>query len=274
MEHFNFPQPPDTTFPYTAHVVADIVIWTVAGVLFVYCLIDLKRTRSPVGLALMAGGALAYFNEPVDDVLGFVHHPRPGQNIVLDTIGAVPMWGLPTYIIFFGAIPFLFLRAIEKRNFSLRTYWIGLGITFLADLAIELPLLQTDLYQYYGYGDVPMEVARFPIYWLFINTTGPILCAAILFGVPGYFKGWRSPLVLLLPVVTDSACSIAVGLPVYSALHTPDASDLVRWGGAALTVVIGLVLLDGFGRWILARKAALAYRPPRASAPPAPVSAT
>jgi UPF0716 family protein affecting phage T7 exclusion len=250
---FNFPAPPETVFP-AYHVWADLVIWAVAIGLAVKCVLDWRRTGSPLGLVLMVGGGIAYFNEPVDDVLGLVHHPRPGLNIVLDTIGPLPMWGLPTYIIFFGAIPYLLLRAIQDKGFTLRTYWIGLVATFVADLAIELPLLQTDLYQYYSYGDTPMTIVRFPIYWLFINTTGPVLCAAILYGVPGYFTGWRRGLLVLLPVVADASCSIAVGLPVYTVLHTEAVGAVGRWAGALLTCFIGLVLLDAFGRWILHRR--------------------
>lgn len=250
---FNFPAPPETVFP-ADHIWADVIIWTVAIALAGKCALDWRRTGSPLGLVLMAGGGIAYFNESVDDVLGLVHHPRPGMNVVLDTIGPVPMWGLPTYIIFFGAIPYLLLRAIQSRGFTLRTYWIGLFATFAADLAIELPLLQTDLYQYYSYGETPMTIARFPLYWLFINTTGPVLCAAVLYAVPGYFTGWRRGLLVLLPVVTDAACSIAVGLPVYTVLHTEAVGAPGRWFGALLTCFIGLVLLDAFGRWILHRR--------------------
>jgi hypothetical protein len=259
VEVFNFPTAPDTTFP-DAHVYADVVIWSVAIGLLVLCLRDWRRTGSPLGLVLLAGGALAYFNEPVDDILGLVHHPREGQNVVLDTMGPIPMWGLPTYIIFFGGVPYLFLREIQTRGFTLRAFWIGIGLTFVLDLLLEMPLLYAGggLYQYYAAdGNAPMEIFRFPVYWLFINTTGPILCAAILYAIPGYFRGWRAPFLVLLPAAADAACSIVVGLPVYSSLHAPGASELVRWGAALLTCAIGLFLLDGFSRWILARNRAL-----------------
>src|SRR6266540_595136 len=105
---FNAPRgPQDMVFPHTAHLWADVVIWAVALALFGLAVRELVRTRSPLGLALLLGGALALFNEPVDDVLGLVWHPRPGQDTILDTIGPVPMWGLPTYIVFFGGIPWL-----------------------------------------------------------------------------------------------------------------------------------------------------------------------
>jgi hypothetical protein len=255
---FNFPAAPrNLVFPHTAHLWADAVIWAVAAGLFAFALLDWRRSRSPLGLVLLAGGALAYFNEPVDDILGLVWHPRIHQDTVLNTIGPIPMWGLPTYIIFFGGIPWLLLRELRRGRFTLKAFWTGVLLTFAADLLIELPLLQTNLYVYYAHGTVPMSIARFPLYWLLINTTGPVFCAAILFGVPDYFTRWRKPFLLLLPVVADASCSIAVGLPVYSALHATHAGELVRWAGAGLSIVVGLGILDALSRWILARTAAL-----------------
>jgi hypothetical protein len=211
---------------------------------------------------MLAGGALAYFNEPVDDILGLVWHPRIHQDTVLNTIGPVPMWGLPTYIFFFGGIAWLLLRELRRGRFTLRKFWAGVGITFLADLLVEIPLLQTHLYVYYAHGAVPMTIGKLPLYWLLINTTGPIFCAAILFAAPDYFKGWRAALIILLPVVADASCSIAVGLPVYTALHAPHAGTLAKWGGALLSCAIGLVILDALSRWILARTQALAAAVP------------
>ena len=255
--HFGFPAAPDMVFPTAAQNWAEAVIWAVAIGFVLYALLELRRTRSPLALALLAGGAIALLNEPIDDILGLVHHPRPNQHVVLDTIGPVPMWGLPTYIIFFGGLSYVFLKALRGLEFTLRQFWIGIAITFALDLAIEMPLLGSGLYRYYSFGSTPLEIAGFPIYWLLINTTGPILCTAILFAVPDYFKGWRAPLVLLLPVVTDAACSAAVGLPVYNAIHTPGGSEFLRWGGALSSCLIGLLILDGLARWIAARTRAL-----------------
>jgi hypothetical protein len=117
---------------------------------------------------------------------------------------------------------------------------------------------------------VSMTIGKLPLYWLLINTTGPIFCAAILFAAPGYFRGWRAPLIILLPVVADASCSIAVGLPVYSALHAPHAGTLAKWGGALLSCVIGLAILDALSRWILARTQALADTVPSGVAEAAP----
>ena len=251
-DQFNIPVPPAMIFPHTPQIIGEVVLWTVTLGFLVYAVREWRRTGSPLALALLAGGGIALLNEPLDDILGLVHHPRPGQHVLFETMGPVPHWGLPTYIIFFGGISYVLLVELRKLSFTPRAFWTGIAITFVAHLLIELPLLPLRVYTYFDYGEVPMAIGGFPLYWLFINTTGPILCAAILFAAPQYFRGWRAPLVVFLPLVTDTACSAAVGLPVYSALHTPGAPAWVTWAGAIASCAIGLVILDGLARWIYA----------------------
>jgi hypothetical protein len=253
MSQFNTPVAPDMVFPQVPQTVAEIVLWLVVAGFVAYTLREWRKTGSPLACALLIGGAIALFNEPLDDILGLVHHPREGQHIVFETMGPIPHWGLPTYIIFFGGIAYVLLVELRKLKFTPKAFWIGIGITFVLDLLIELPLLHFGLYTYFAYGEVPMTIGGFPLYWLLINTTGPILCAAILFAAPGYFTGWRAPLVVFLPLVTDTACSAAVGLPVYNALHTPDAAAWITWGAALASCAIGFVILDALARWIYAR---------------------
>lgn len=252
MAQFNIPTPPPMVFPRTPQTIAEIVLWIVVAAFVAFAVRQWRRTGSPLGLVLLAGGGIALLNEPLDDILGLVHHPRPGQDVVFETMGPIPHWGLPTYIIFFGGIAYVLLLELRRLTFTPRAFWTGIAITFVADLLIELPLLHFRLYTYFGYGDVPMSIGGFPLYWLFINTTGPILCAAILFAAPGYFTGWRTVLVPFLPLVTDAGCSAAVGLPVYNALHTPGAPAWLTWAGALASCAIGLAILDASARWIYA----------------------
>ena len=248
--HFAFPPAPDMVFPIVSQFWAEVVLWTITALFAIYSLREWKKTGSPMALILMVGGAIALYNEPIDDILGLVHHPRTNQNIVIDTIGPVPMWGLPTYILFFGCATYLLLKTLQNLKFSRKHYWYGILATFVLDLVIEVPLLELDLYRYYSFGETPMLIGKFPLYWLMINTTGPIMCAAILFAASNYFRGWRAPLVVFLPLITDAGCSAAVGLPVYSVLHMEHISEFTRFLGALASCLIGFFILDGCERWI------------------------
>jgi hypothetical protein len=110
-----------------------------------------------------------------------------------------------------------------------------------------------------------MEVGGFPLYWLLINVGGPVLTAAVLAAAPQYFRGWRALALVLLPMTTDAACSVAVGWPVYSAINQPHLAQIFQWGAAVLSIVIGLLLLEGLGRFITGRTST-AVAPVRADA--------
>jgi hypothetical protein len=255
---FNFPNPPDhMVYPQTAQTVAEIVGAAVVLGFIVYAVLEWRRLRTPLPFLLLIGGAIAYFNEPFDDVLGLVWFPRPNMHQAVETLGPIPLWGLFAYIVFFGGATYLFLKLLQRGDFTLKRFWIGVVAYFVLDTVIEIPVIQLDFYRYYSYGgDPPMNVAGFPLYWT-LNAVGPILCAAILFCAPDYFRGWRMPAIVLLPLVTYAGTAVAIYLPVYSAIHSPDATEAVRWGAAFLTVAIGLFMLDGLSRLILARTRAL-----------------
>src|SRR5271168_435801 len=131
--HFNIPAPPQMVFPRTPQTVAEIVLWIGVVAFVAFAVRHWRRIGSPLGLVLLAGGGIALLNEPLDDILGLVNHPRPGQHVVFETMGPIPHWGLPTYIIFFGGIAYVLLIELRKLKFTPRALWAGIAITFVLD---------------------------------------------------------------------------------------------------------------------------------------------
>jgi hypothetical protein len=205
-----------------------------------YAAIEIGRHRSFTLALLLVGGAISYLNEPIDDVLGLVWHPEVDQWTVLDTFSRVPLWGLGIYIVFFGGMPYLILKKL-RAGMTRRDLWRWVGVLIVVDVVVELPILYFGIYQYYG--NPPMEVAGFPVYWIFINAVGPLALAVLLLAAGDTFTGWRTAYLLLLPMVCNAAGSVAVGWPVYSALNA-GAGPLVTWAAAGLTIAIGLAILD------------------------------
>ena len=246
--HFDLPAPaPGLVFPQAPQLYATSIMGALVGVIVLVLLVEAVRRRSLLPLLLLAGGAVCYLCEPIVDVLGLCWHPRPNQWVALHTFGPVPLWGLGIYIIFFGAMPYGLLRLAE-RGIPARAFWIGVAAFFVVDLLCELPLIRLGLYTYYG--NPPFLFCGLPLYWLFINTPGPLITVALLLRARPYFAGWRLGLLPLLPMTTDVIGSTGAGWPIFSALNTPGASEALKWGAGALTIVIGLLVMEALGRAI------------------------
>jgi len=239
--HFELPATPDgTQMPQTAQLVAAVAMAVLVAGFAAYAVREIARSR-PVTLALLLiGGAVSYFNEPIDDVLGLVWHPVVGQWTALDTFARVPLWGLGIYIVFFGGMPYLILQSL-RREVTRRQLWGWVGVLAVVDVAVELPVLASGIYSYYG--DAPLQIGGFPVYWIVINTVGPLALAVLLMAAGETFTGWRALYLLFLPMMSDAAGSVAVGWPIFSALNA-HASAPARWLAAALTIAIGFGALD------------------------------
>lgn len=250
---FNFPRPPlHTVVPSTAQHAADIAWGVLAVISLIAILYECRRTRSPLPIIVLAGGAIAYLNEPIVDVLGLVWHPRIHQERVLNTLGPLPLWGLFCYIVFFGAATYLFLT-LMRRGVTRRRFWTGVGVLMVVNLAIEIPLLPTHLYYYYGYHTPPMTVAHLPLYWLFLNVGGPLLAAVVLLASERFFTGRTMLLAALVPMTSYAAYSLAAGWPIFSALHAPHLAQGFVWAAALLTIAISALLLDRIAVFLDAR---------------------
>jgi hypothetical protein len=251
---FDLPATPDgTQMPQSAQLVATAAMAVLVAGFGVYAIREIARRRSVTLALLLIGGAISYFNEPIDDVLGLVWHPVVGQWTALDTFSRVPLWGLGIYIVFFGGMPYLILQNL-LRGMTRRQLWGWVGVLAVVDVAVELPILASGIYSYYG--DAPLQIGGFPVYWIVINAVGPLALAVLLLAAGDIFAGWRALYLLFLPMVCDAAGSVAVGWPIFSALNA-QASAPVQWLTAALTITIGLAALDLLIVYAARRSAAL-----------------
>jgi hypothetical protein len=231
------------------------VLWGVvlAG-LVAFGLWRLARHRDGLLLALLGGGAICYFAEPMVDVLGLLWHPVIGQWVAIDTFRAAPWWGVFVYSICFGGLPYLMWADFRAHGLTRRRAWTWIGLFWVVDLAVEVPILASGLYDYYG--EPPMEAFGLPLYWLFMNIAGPLETAVLLLAFPMLTRGrWLLGL-LAVPVSLDVTGSVLTGWPVFSALHA-QASMPVKYLCALITVAIGVITLEATIRYgIRARTAA------------------
>jgi hypothetical protein len=234
------PAPPwGMTTPPTVQLVMTIVVGALVAIAAVATLVHWRRTGSPVGILVVLGGFVCCLNESPVDILGFCFFPVDGWTVYTMFDRPIPLWVCLAYALFFGALTFvdvLLLRAGVSR----RTMWLSLVGVMVVDLLIEMPTLASHLYTYYG--DQPFEVGGFPLNWLVINSLGSLLASVVIVRGWSFFTGPRALLLLGVPWATYMA-SWVVGMP-YFGTQNADVSTPVRWIGGAVSIVVGLYLID------------------------------
>jgi hypothetical protein len=242
--------PPTDQVPRSS---SELIVTIVVGVVWLGCMgysiRSWLRHRDIRGVLLTLGGAIATLQEPVVDVLGYVW--VRSDLTVFETFGReMPLWAILAYSVYWGFQPYVLVQMAE-RGMTLRTFRICVAACFALNLLLEWPVLQTDVYTYYG--NPPFEVLGFPLHWLFINGAGVVGSATVAATRPQWFRGWRVGYLLLVPVIVTPAMSLASGLPVFSALQSQaGTSAVITWIASIVTMVIAFVIIDIGGRALCA----------------------
>ena len=245
-----FPQPPlDMVMPQHAQLIATIGLWVPATIMFVAAAVYWRRSGSPVYLLGMLGGLIAALNEPIADVLVMCYHAQIGQWKVFSAFGRdIPVWAVGCYPVYFGGLSLL-VYTLLRRGVTYRTYWMGVGVVVLGNVAFEWPVLAAHMYLYYG--DQPYRILGFPVLLGVLNALGAVLGATTLAHLADWLTGPRRLLILAIPSLTMMA-SYGVVLPHILTLNS-DASPLVKYLGATAGIAFGIVALDAIGRFAARR---------------------
>lgn len=243
-------EPPyEMTTPVTAQTVITVIL-AVAVVGFVLAALrDWRHTGRLTFLLMLAGGFVCSFNESLVDVLGHCYFPSDGIIVHQSFDRPVPLWVVLAYVVFFGGLSYLMAHAL-RRGVSRRNMWIGMAVFWVLNTVLEIPMLRSHLYTYYG--PQVLTVGGFPVVWLVINALGSLLGAVVLVRLWWFFTGWRQLLVVAVPFVTYMA-SWVLAMPHFAITNT-DAPTGIRIGAALITMTLGLIAMDalirlGTGEW-------------------------
>ena len=180
-------QPPwEMTTPATAQTVITAILAVVVAGFVVAALLVWRRSGKPDFLLMLAGGLICSFNEETVDVLGHCFFPNDGWTVHAFFGRGIPVWVVLGYVIFFGGLPYLMAFAFQ-HGVTHRIMWTCIGIFWVLNVALEIPVLGTRLYVYYGYQ--PFEIGGFPISWLVINSLGAVFGAVVLTRLAWLFAG-------------------------------------------------------------------------------------
>lgn len=233
-------QPPwEMHTPATAQTVITAILAVVLAGFVVAALLQWHRSGRPHFLLMLLGGFVCSFNEESADVMGHCFFPNDGW-IVHQFYGrGIPLWVVLAYVIFFGGLPYLMTAAFQ-RGITHRAMWTSIGIFWVLNTVLEIPMLSSKLYLYYG--DQPFEVGGFPLGWLVINSLGALFGAVVLTRLSWLFTGARQFLILLVPFATYMS-SWVLAIPHFAITNT-DAPSAVRMVAAIVSMALGLVAID------------------------------
>ncbi|GAA5153215.1 hypothetical protein GCM10023321_23160 [Pseudonocardia eucalypti] len=235
--------PVGMTTPVGAQTTAQLAIGAVVAAMVLGALWRWYRTGQPTGVLLLVGGLGCSMNEALVDQLGHCWFPPDGA-IAYSAFGyAVPWWVVTAYVGFFGGLTWLTAELLATGP-TRRRMWAAIGGVWVVNLILEMPILASGLYQYYGYQ--PLEVGGFPLNWLVINSLGSLFAAVLVARLPWWFTGARRLLLVLVPYVTYFASWVA-HMPLFLA-HNADVSDPARLFAAVLCILLGLVAMDALVR--------------------------
>ena len=178
-------EPPwEMTTPATAQTIITAVLAVAVAGFAVAALFDWRRSGRPTFLLVLIGGYVCSFNEATVDVLGHCFFPNDGWLGYMAFGRGVPIWVVLAYIVFFGALSYLMALAFD-RGATRRAMWSGIAIFGVLNVLLEIPMLSTGLYVYYG--DQPFEIGGFPVIWLVINSLGSLFGAVVITRLSWFF---------------------------------------------------------------------------------------
>jgi hypothetical protein len=195
--------------------------------------------RSPIGLLLIVGATVASLNEGFVDAAGLCWYPVDGQWVGHNTIHSIPLWCVLASTAYFGGAAYV-LYEKAKEGMSRRALWTTLAVLWASEIVFEIAVINLGGYHYFG--EQPLSIAGFPVYWLAVNFPGFFVTVAVLVRMQHLFKGWRVILAALVPIVTY-ALGFGSGLPVFAALHTENPSWLLLNFATLLSFAIGIMII-------------------------------
>lgn len=239
------PPVPVGTMPATAQLVVTAVLAVLAAGAVGFAVSESRRTGSPLPPAILVGGALAAFNEPIVDVLGGCVHHQIGQWTAFTTFDRpMPVWLCLAYVLYFGTGPLAILRAMSRLG-PRSGFSLAVSGLLVFNIVLELPILNgAGLYRYYGYQ--ALTLFGLPLAWVVGNVFGVALTVVAVHHLgPALSRGAGLLAALALPAATQLASAASVTLPEFST-YNADVSSTWKWAGALASLGLGLSLL----RWL------------------------
>ena len=210
----------------------------------VYAIREWKRSGSPIPLLLIVGGAITNLAEPFVDLGGGCWHPGIGQLTIYELMSRpMPFWLLFAYIGYFGVLMMLLYSAFH-RGANTRTMWLWFLIPVIADIVLEESLMGFSDQLYVYYGNQPLRLHVFPMWWPAANTMGIYLSGVVMVLFAPLLRGWRAAFALISTPLFYVAATGLVAVPSIVVINSDFPNWITQLGGI-LTYAISALVVHG-----------------------------
>lgn len=224
----------------------ETALWVYTGLMaLVTVAFFVAWARSPderrVGIALpvlLVGGMLSGLMESWLDNVVLVGYP-PEQNLpVLESFGrSVPIFVPIGYGWFCGGLLYVVARAYQ-RGVTPGKVWRLFGLIALVDFVAIGLSSWIGILEFYG--DPPMEVLGYPIWWAGIDGLDVVLGGAIVLVLLRHLKGRAQAWLVFVPSIALGAATGIVGWPITTALNS-SWSMPAKYACACASLTLSLV---------------------------------
>jgi hypothetical protein len=256
--------PRSTPMPETVQTVQIVLMGALAAVVIAYLVVLAWRTRDPVPVYLLIGGALAIAYEPLGDSLVLAYYPEVHQETWVSLFGRdIPAFTGLLY--FWYMCPFVILfRRIADGGFTAQRWWTLVGASFAFVAAYEIFWMALDNPWLY-YGHQSMVIAQLPLHVPFTYTTFLIALGAGIYGLTKFIEPKFHWLVIPAVPVLLAGSHAAASLPAATALYSTNNGTLI-WLGSMGSIVLSVLIWWTVSMFFIRPRRATAAEP---IAPPA-----
>lgn len=237
--------PVDMVMPQAAQLWMHILNWGLVLVVLGFALSYWRKRGSSIGVWLVLGGALTTLNEPIVDVLGKCWFPAIDSWVLLKAWGvSVPTYMIAVYAWYVGGQAFLSYRLFERgitRHGVFKLY----AAYAVVNLFLEIPGLNLPVPMYSYYGNQPLLLFHFPMWWIFCNALMPMMIGGVVFRYESLLQGARRVFIVPLAWMTAAATNGLIGAPVWLALNAESSS--LAWTHLAAAASFGMGLMVCYG---------------------------
>lgn len=215
------------------------VVWvSLMALAFVWAIYMFARRRNPLPLLMVIGGIITFPIEAMLDSLVNLWYATNLPVPVLTSFGVqLPLFVVPAYAIL-GGVGGYGSYYLFKRGSTTRHLLAAWGALMLADVLLEVPAINADLFAYYG--NQPFLLLGYPLWEAFSASSAILMIGYALYWVDQRTEGWGKLFAIFCAPVAVGASYAADGWPLYVALNS-DASPVVTWllGALAIAFAVG-----------------------------------